>query len=165
MLTVVVGAYADLEPVPAANGHGRPDRGGQLPLDRPTLVILLGTLFAIALAIDDNEREGMPVAESHVLVLFASSGMMLLAAAQDLMIVFLGIELMSLVRVLAGRHQPAQRARRPRARSSTSCSARSPRRSCCTAWRSIYGATGHHESRRYRRAGYGASGSRSSPCC
>ena len=59
-------------------------------------VILLGTLFAIALTIDDNERQGITVAESHVLILFASAGMMLLAAAQDLMLVFLGVELMSL---------------------------------------------------------------------
>jgi len=67
------------------------------------IVILIGTIFAIALAMDDNERSGIPVAESHVLLLFASSGMMLLASARDLMIVFLGIELMSIsVYALAG---------------------------------------------------------------
>ena len=67
------------------------------------LVILLGTIFTIALSMDDNGREGMPVAESHVLVLLASAGMMLLAGARDLMIVFLGIELMSIsVYALAG---------------------------------------------------------------
>ena len=67
------------------------------------VVILIGTVFAIALSIDDNERQGVGVAESHVLILFASAGMMLLAAAHDLMIVFLGIELMSLsVYALAG---------------------------------------------------------------
>ncbi|OYV67197.1 MAG: hypothetical protein B7Z72_10035, partial [Gemmatimonadetes bacterium 21-71-4] len=67
------------------------------------LVILLGTVFAIALTIDDNDRQGITVAESHVLILFATSGMMLLAAAHDLMIVFLGVELMSLsVYALAG---------------------------------------------------------------
>ena len=67
------------------------------------IVILLGTMFAIALAMDDNERSGIPVAETHVLLLLASSGMMLLAGARDLMIVFLGIELMSIsVYALAG---------------------------------------------------------------
>jgi len=67
------------------------------------IVILIGTMFAIALAMDDNERSGIPVAETHVLILFASSGMMLLAAARDLMLVFLGIELMSIsVYALAG---------------------------------------------------------------
>jgi NADH-quinone oxidoreductase subunit N len=67
------------------------------------IVILLGTVFTIALSMDDNMRSGIAVAESHVLVLLASSGMMLLAGARDLMIVFLGIELMSIsVYALAG---------------------------------------------------------------
>src|SRR4051812_44280036 len=67
------------------------------------LVILIGTGFAIALARDDNDRQGIGVAESHVLVLLAASGMMLLAAARDLMIVFLAVELMSIaVYALAG---------------------------------------------------------------
>jgi NADH-quinone oxidoreductase subunit N len=66
-------------------------------------VILLGTIGALALGIDDNDRSGTTTAETHVLILFASSGMMLLAAARDLMIVFLGIELMSIaVYALAG---------------------------------------------------------------
>src|SRR3954466_809837 len=67
------------------------------------VVILLGTLLTLMLAIDDNDRELITAPEMHVLVLLASSGMMLLAAARDLMIVFLGIELMSIsVYALAG---------------------------------------------------------------
>jgi NADH-quinone oxidoreductase subunit N len=67
------------------------------------VVILLGTIGALALGIDDNTRSGTTTAETHVLILLASSGMMLLAAARDLMIVFLGIELMSIsVYALAG---------------------------------------------------------------
>jgi NADH-quinone oxidoreductase subunit N len=67
------------------------------------VVVLLGTVFAIALSMDDNMRSGISAAESHVLILLASSGMMLLAAARDLMIVFLGVELMSIsVYALAG---------------------------------------------------------------
>jgi NADH-quinone oxidoreductase subunit N len=67
------------------------------------VVILLGTIAALALGIDDNDRAGTTTAETHVLILLASSGMMLLAAARDLMIVFLGIELMSVaVYALAG---------------------------------------------------------------
>ena len=67
------------------------------------IVILLGTVFTIALSMDDNMRSGITAAETHVLVLLASSGMMLLVAARDLMIVFLGIELMSVsVYALAG---------------------------------------------------------------
>lgn len=67
------------------------------------VVILLGTLLTLMLLIDDNDREMITAPETHVLVLLASSGMMLLAAARDLMIVFLGIELMSIsVYALAG---------------------------------------------------------------
>jgi NADH-quinone oxidoreductase subunit N len=60
------------------------------------LVLLAGAAGTLALMLDYNEREEILPAEAHVLVLFATSGMMLLAAARDLMIVFLGIELMSI---------------------------------------------------------------------
>ena len=75
------------------------------------IVILLGTLLTLMLAIDDNDRERITAPETHVLVLLASSGMMLLAAARDLMIVFLGIELMSIsVYALAGLNRRSVRA-------------------------------------------------------
>ena len=74
------------------------------------IIILLGTIGAIALGIDDNDRAGTTTAEMHVLILLASSGMMLLAAARDLMIVFLGIELMSIsVYALAGLNRRSER--------------------------------------------------------
>ncbi len=67
------------------------------------VIVLLGTIAALALGIDDNDRMGTTTAETHVLMLLASSGMMLMAAARDLMIVFLGIELMSVsIYALAG---------------------------------------------------------------
>ena len=66
------------------------------------LVVLLGAIGTIALAIEHNVRDGIVQAESHVLVLFATAGMMILAGARDLMVVFLGIEIMSIaVYVLA----------------------------------------------------------------
>jgi NADH-quinone oxidoreductase subunit N len=74
------------------------------------VVVMLGTIFTIALSMDDNMRTGIAFAESHVLILLASSGMMLLAAARDLMIVFLGIELMSIsVYALAGLNRRSER--------------------------------------------------------
>jgi NADH-quinone oxidoreductase subunit N len=74
------------------------------------VIILLGTIGALALGIDDNDRAGTTTAETHVLILLASSGMMLLAAARDLMIVFLGIELMSIsVYALAGLNRRSER--------------------------------------------------------
>lgn len=66
-------------------------------------LFILAALGAIALGIEYNGRERIWNAESHVLVLFATSGMMIMAAARDLMIVFLGLEIMSVaVYVLTG---------------------------------------------------------------
>jgi NADH-quinone oxidoreductase subunit N len=74
------------------------------------IVFLLATIGTIALSMDYNEREGITAAESHVLLLFATSGMMTLAAARDLMIVFLGIEIMSVaVYVLAGLNRRSEK--------------------------------------------------------
>ncbi len=67
------------------------------------LVILATTLITLALSLDYARTERMVTAEMYVLVLLSSAGMMLLAAARDLIMVFLAIELMSIaVYVLAG---------------------------------------------------------------
>src|SRR5688572_1853247 len=50
------------------------------------VLILLGAILAIALSMDYLERERIDVAEAHILIMFATAGMMLLAAARDLMI-------------------------------------------------------------------------------
>ena len=74
------------------------------------VLVLLGAILAIAMSMDYLERERIDIAEAHVLILFATAGMMLLAAARDLMIVFLGIELMSIaVYVLAGLNRRSRR--------------------------------------------------------
>ena len=74
------------------------------------IVFLLATIGTIALSMDYNAREGITAGESHVLLLFATSGMMTLAAARDLMIVFLGIEIMSVaVYVLAGLNRRSEK--------------------------------------------------------
>jgi len=75
------------------------------------LVLLLATFATIALSMDYNERERITSAESHVLLLLATSGMMVLVSARDLIIVFLGIEIMSVaVYVLAGLNRRSDRA-------------------------------------------------------
>jgi len=67
------------------------------------IVILIATIIAIALGIDYARVEQLVSGETYVLVLFATAGMMLLTSARDLIMVFLGIELMSIaVYVLAG---------------------------------------------------------------
>ena len=72
------------------------------------VVLLLGTLLALLFSIDYNDRAGITAGESHVLLLFATSGMMLLAGARDLIIVFLGIELMSIA-TSSGTSRPISR--------------------------------------------------------
>ncbi|HSJ63766.1 MAG TPA: NADH-quinone oxidoreductase subunit N [Gemmatimonadaceae bacterium] len=75
------------------------------------LIFLLATAIALIMGLDYDRREDYAPAETHVLLLFATSGMMLLAAARDLMLVFLGIELMSIaVYVLAGVDRRSSRA-------------------------------------------------------
>lgn len=67
------------------------------------IVVLVAALGTIALSIEYNIRQGIAHGEMHVLVLFATAGMMILAAGRDLMVIFLGIEIMSVaVYVLAG---------------------------------------------------------------
>ncbi len=74
------------------------------------LVVLLSTVIALALGIDYSRTERLVTAEMYVLVLLSSAGMMLLAAARDLIMVFLAIELMSIaVYVLAGLNRRSSR--------------------------------------------------------
>ncbi|HZK78504.1 MAG TPA: proton-conducting transporter membrane subunit, partial [Gemmatimonadaceae bacterium] len=74
------------------------------------IVFLVATIGTIALSMDYNAKEGITAGESHVLLLLATSGMMTLAAARDLMIVFLGIEIMSVaVYVLAGLNRRSEK--------------------------------------------------------
>src|SRR5207245_10540074 len=66
--------------------------------------LFLGTTaLTVLVSFDYLEREELWVPEYFALLLFASLGMMLMAGAQDLMVLFLGRELMSLaLYVLAG---------------------------------------------------------------
>jgi len=73
-------------------------------------IILMATIGTLAMSLDYNRREGITPGETHVLLLLATSGMMILAAARDLIIVFLGIELMSIaVYVLVGTNRRTER--------------------------------------------------------
>lgn len=74
------------------------------------IVVLAATAGTIGLMLDYNSREDILPAEAHVLVLLATSGMMILAAARDLTIVFLGIELMSVaVYILTGLNRRSEK--------------------------------------------------------
>jgi NADH-quinone oxidoreductase subunit N len=67
------------------------------------VVICYATALVILLSIDYLRREGAPSGEYYALVLFSASGMTLMASANDLVVLFLALELMSLcLYVLAG---------------------------------------------------------------
>jgi NADH-quinone oxidoreductase subunit N len=74
------------------------------------VVFLLATVIVIGLSMDYNAREGITAPEAHVLVLFATVGMMIMAAARDLMVLFLGLETMSVsIYVLVGMNRRSAR--------------------------------------------------------
>jgi NADH-quinone oxidoreductase subunit N len=67
------------------------------------VVICYAAALVILLSIDYLRREGLQSGEYYALLLFSASGMMLMASANDLVVVFLALELMSLcLYVLAG---------------------------------------------------------------
>ena len=67
------------------------------------IVIGYATGLVLLFAVDYLRREGMESGEFYVLVPFAAAGMVLMAAANDLIVIFLALETMSLaLYVLAG---------------------------------------------------------------
>jgi NADH-quinone oxidoreductase subunit N len=67
------------------------------------ILFLIAAGLTVLLSKGYLEREGINFGEYYCMLLFATMGMMLIAAAQDLIIIFLGIELMSIsLYVLAG---------------------------------------------------------------
>jgi len=73
-------------------------------------IFLIGAIAAVALALGYLGRERIYVPEFYALLLLATVGMLLMGAAADLIVVFLGLELMSIsVYVLAAirRRSPA----------------------------------------------------------
>jgi len=67
------------------------------------VVICYAAALAVLLSIDYLRRNGIQSGEYYALVLMSTAGMLLLASAGDLLVVFLGIELMSVpLYVLAG---------------------------------------------------------------
>ncbi len=71
------------------------------------VLFLLSGLGGLALAHDYNRRMGLDRGEYYILILYSLSGMMLMAAAADLIVVFLALELLSIpLYVLAGFARP-----------------------------------------------------------
>jgi NADH-quinone oxidoreductase subunit N len=59
-------------------------------------LVLIGSALAIIMSMNYNEREGIQRFEFPVLILFASLGMLLMVSANDLMSLYVGLELQSL---------------------------------------------------------------------
>lgn len=81
--------------------------GNMLRADRYALffaiLIAAGSALTLLMSIDFIRQHALPAGEYYTLVLLSTSGMVFLAAANDLIVVFLGIEIMSVaVYVLAG---------------------------------------------------------------
>jgi NADH-quinone oxidoreductase subunit N len=70
-------------------------------------LFLVSGIAGMALAYNYNQRMGLHRGEYYVLLLYSISGMMLMAAAADLIVVFLALELLSIpLYVLAGFARP-----------------------------------------------------------
>jgi NADH-quinone oxidoreductase subunit N len=68
-----------------------------------TLVLTIVGVLTIVLSSQVIEREGLPAGEYYTLTLFSLAGMLLMAAATDLLVIFLALEILSLaVYVLTG---------------------------------------------------------------
>lgn len=81
--------------------------GGSLAIDDYAgffeIIILIATALTVAISLDYVANEGIAGAEYYALLLLAAFGMMLMAAAGDLIIIFIGLETMSIsVYALAG---------------------------------------------------------------
>src|SRR6478736_6359327 len=67
------------------------------------LILCVVGVLTMLFSTEVVEREGLPPGEFYALTLFALSGMMLMAAATDLLVIFLALEVLSLsVYVLTG---------------------------------------------------------------
>ena len=68
-----------------------------------TIIFCISSALAILLSVDFNKREGIKVGEFYSLILFCTVGMILLASSTDMIMIFLGIEIVSIsLYVLAG---------------------------------------------------------------
>ena len=74
--------------------------GGQFVIDQfarfMKWLVLIGSALAVIMSINYNAREGIERFEFPVLILFASLGMLLMVSANDLISLYVGLELQSL---------------------------------------------------------------------
>lgn len=61
-----------------------------------TLVLVLVGILTVALSAQIIERDGIPAGEYYALTMFTIGGMMLMAVANDLLVIFIALEILSL---------------------------------------------------------------------
>ena len=99
------------------------------------VIILAAAAASVLLALPWLNESGSGRFEYPVLLLLATLGMTIMVSANDLLTLYVGLELAALPSyVLAAFHRQDDRSAKPA--SNISCSARSPRASCFTASRS-----------------------------
>ncbi len=91
----------------AAGLGALPALGGALAADGLSMgfsvVLMAAAMISILVAMDYLRREGLEQGEYYVLILFATAGALAMAAAGDLIVVFIGLEVLSIsLYVLAG---------------------------------------------------------------
>ena len=101
----------------AMSGQNTTAFAGSLAIDDFAVFFELAILFVAAvivlMSLNYADDVRLPGAEYYSLILFAALGMMLMAAAGDLIIIFLGLETMSIaIYVLAGLKRTDPRSRR-----------------------------------------------------
>ena len=106
LLGLVAGAGASLWLWLRGSG-GMGTFNGMIVLDEVrlsfTLIVLFVSAMTILISVVWVEGEHLPAGEFHSLLLFATSGMMLMASGGDLVIIFLGLEILSIATyVMAG---------------------------------------------------------------
>ena len=68
-----------------------------------TLIFCLSSALAILLSVEYNKRVKIKIGEYYSLILFCTAGMVILASSTDLIMIFLGIEIVSIcIYILAG---------------------------------------------------------------
>jgi NADH-quinone oxidoreductase subunit N len=115
LFTVIVAGASVVAAVPLWDEVQDPDRGpfsavsGAVGIDGFsvffTIIIGMAVILAALLADGYLRREGLDGAELYVLMMLSASGGLIMAAANDLIVMFLGLEILSIaVYVLAAMH-------------------------------------------------------------
>lgn len=113
--TCAIALASIVSTIPIWNRVGNPAEGpisavaGAVGIDRfslfVTMLLSLAVILASLLSDDYLKREGLDLPELHVLLLLAASGGAIMASANDLIVMFIGIEVLSIATyVMAASH-------------------------------------------------------------